>query len=57
MRIGGKNIAEICAMPIEEAEPFMRQLQLSDWERAVGRTCWTRCRPDWHFCGRWGWAT
>ncbi|HVU86753.1 MAG TPA: excinuclease ABC subunit UvrA [Pirellulales bacterium] len=38
VRIGGKNIAEICAMPVDEAEPFVRQLPLSDWERAVGRT-------------------
>jgi excinuclease ABC subunit A len=38
VRVGGKNIAEICAMPVDEAEPFVRQLELSDWERSVGRT-------------------
>ena len=38
VRIGGQNIAEICALPIDEAEQFMRDLPLSDWERTVGRT-------------------
>jgi excinuclease ABC subunit A len=38
VRVGGKNIAEICAMPVDETEPFVRQLDLSDWERSVGRT-------------------
>ncbi len=38
VRVGGKNIAEICALPVDEAEPFVRQLALSEWERAVGRT-------------------
>ncbi len=38
VRVGGKNIAEIAALPIDSAEPFIRNLELSEWERAVGRT-------------------
>ncbi|MGO9111738.1 MAG: excinuclease ABC subunit UvrA [Thermoguttaceae bacterium] len=36
-RIGGRNIAEIAAMQIGEAAEFFRRLQLSDWQRRVGR--------------------
>ncbi|HEY1598015.1 MAG TPA: excinuclease ABC subunit UvrA [Pirellulales bacterium] len=38
VRIGGKNIAEICALPVDQAEPFVRALELSDWEKSVSRT-------------------
>ncbi len=36
-QIGGKNIAEISAMKISVAAEFFKRLQLSDWERKVGR--------------------
>ncbi|HUT11339.1 MAG TPA: excinuclease ABC subunit UvrA [Thermoguttaceae bacterium] len=36
-RIGGKNIAEISAMKVRDAAEFFRRLELSDWERNVGR--------------------
>ena len=36
-RIGGRNIAEICAMQVREAAKFFRGLELSAWERRVGR--------------------
>ncbi len=36
-RIGGKNIAEISGMKIQEALDFVRGLELSVWEREVGR--------------------
>ncbi len=38
VRVAGKNIAEICALPVEQAETFIRELALSDWERSVART-------------------
>jgi excinuclease ABC subunit A len=37
-QIGGKNIAELCAHKIRDAIQFFRELALTDWERAVGRT-------------------
>jgi excinuclease ABC subunit A len=36
-RVGGKNIAELAAMKIEDAASFFRQLELPAWERTVGR--------------------
>lgn len=36
-RIGGRNIAEIAAMQIGAAAEFFRGLELSDWQRRVGR--------------------
>jgi len=36
-RIGGKSIADVCAMQISEAAEFFRGLPLSDWQRQVGR--------------------
>ena len=36
-RIGGRNIAEICAMQVREAARFFRGLELSAWERRVAR--------------------
>jgi len=36
-RVGGKNIAEVTAWKVSEAAAFLRDLQLSDFERAVGR--------------------
>ena len=36
-RIGGRNIAEICAMQVREAAKFFRGLELSAWDRRVGR--------------------
>ncbi len=36
-RVGGKNIAEISAMKVEDAAQFFRNLELSDHQRYVGR--------------------
>lgn len=36
-RIGGQNIAEVSAMKIRDAAEFFRSLELTDWERQVGR--------------------
>ncbi len=36
-RIGGRNIAEISAMKICDAAGFFRNLDLTDWQRDVGR--------------------
>lgn len=37
-RLGTKNLAEVNALKIRDAAQFFRELTLSDWERAVGRT-------------------
>jgi len=37
-RVGGRNIAEVAAMKIDEAAEFFRGLELCDHERRVGRT-------------------
>ncbi len=36
-RVGGRNLAEISAMKISQAAEFFRRLELSDWQRQVGR--------------------
>ena len=36
-QVGGRNIAEVAGMKIEEAAEFFRNLELSEWERQVGR--------------------
>lgn len=36
-RIGGKNIAEVSAMKVCDAARFFRDLELTDWQRQVGR--------------------
>jgi excinuclease ABC subunit A len=36
-RIGGRNMAEICALKVRDAADFFRTLQLPEWERNVGR--------------------
>ena len=36
-RVGGKNIAQVSAMKICDAAEFFRNLQLTDWQRQVGR--------------------
>jgi excinuclease ABC subunit A len=36
-QIGAKNIAQIAAMKVREATKFFEDLQLSDWQRHVGR--------------------
>ncbi len=33
--LGGKNIAEVCRLPINEADEFLRTVQLSDRERQI----------------------
>jgi excinuclease ABC subunit A len=37
VRIGGKNLGEICALKVRDAADFFRNLQLPDWDRQVGR--------------------
>jgi len=36
-KVGGKNIAELAVMKIRDAAEFFRALDLSEWDRAVGR--------------------
>jgi excinuclease ABC subunit A len=36
-RVGGKNIAEICAMKVYDACAFFRGLELAPWDRNVGK--------------------
>jgi len=38
VRLGGLNIAEICALQVREAAVFFRRLELSDWERRTAKT-------------------
>ncbi len=37
VRIGGKNLGEICAMKVSDAAAFFRNLELPAWEHQVGR--------------------
>ena len=37
VRVGGKNLGEICAMKVREAAEFFRNLQLPDWQGQIGR--------------------
>ncbi|MBN1590595.1 MAG: excinuclease ABC subunit UvrA, partial [Pirellulales bacterium] len=37
-RIGGRNMADLCAMKVQDATQFFRDLDLSEHERTVGRT-------------------
>ena len=37
-RVGGRNLAEFCALPIAQAREFCQALPLTDAERAVART-------------------
>jgi excinuclease ABC subunit A len=37
-QVGGRNIAELCAMKVCDALRLLAALPLSDWERQVGRT-------------------
>ena len=37
VRIGGRNLAEISRLKIEDAHRFLAQLPLTDWQRQVGR--------------------
>jgi excinuclease ABC subunit A len=43
-RIGGKNIAEISQLKIEDAREFFRTVSLTDWERTVGRVMLEQAR-------------
>ena len=36
-KIGGRNIAEISAMKVQDAARFFRELQLTEWQQQVGR--------------------
>ena len=36
-QVGGLNIAQVCALKIRDAIDFVRNLQLAEWQRAVGR--------------------
>jgi len=37
VRVGGKNLGEICAMKVRDAAAFFQNLQLPAWEKQVGR--------------------
>lgn len=37
VRLGGRNIAEICAMKVAEALAFLDAMKLTPWQRQVGR--------------------
>jgi len=37
VRVGGRNLAELSAMKISEAARFLDELELTDWQRQVGR--------------------
>jgi len=37
VRIGGRNLGEICAMKVRDAAAMFRDLELSEYERQVGR--------------------
>lgn len=37
-RIGGKNLAEIVSLKVDDAATFYNSLELTPWERGVGRT-------------------
>ena len=37
VRVGGKNLGEICALKVRDAAAFFRDLQLPAWEQQVGR--------------------
>jgi len=36
-KVGGRDIAEICGLKVEDAFAFFRTLELTDWQRDVGR--------------------
>jgi len=36
-KVGGKSIADICQLKIEQSLAFFQSLQLTDWDRTVGR--------------------
>ena len=38
VRVGGRNIAEVCAMKISDTLPLVADLKLEDWQRAIART-------------------
>lgn len=37
-RVGGRNIAEICALSVDQAIAFFRDMKLSEWQQTVART-------------------
>ena len=37
-RWGQEYRRDLCGLPVDEAEPFLREFVLSEWERSVGRT-------------------
>ena len=44
VRIGGKNLAELVAMPVEELIPFFRDLSLDEHDQKVGERILTEIR-------------
>lgn len=44
VRIGGKNLAELVAMPVEELIPFFRDLSLDEHDKKVGERILTEIR-------------
>ena len=46
---GGKNIAEVCALPINEASDYLDHLELSDRERQIGERVLKEIQERLHF--------
>ena len=43
-------------MKVDDAEPFFRDLALSEWERTVGRMMLEQVRARLGYLEPWGWA-
>ncbi|HBO42866.1 MAG TPA: excinuclease ABC subunit A, partial [Planctomycetaceae bacterium] len=48
-RVGGRNIADICAMKVDDAAEFFRQIDLGDHERTIARTILDAVRGRLHY--------
>ncbi|NLE38031.1 MAG: excinuclease ABC subunit A, partial [Pirellulaceae bacterium] len=48
-RVGGRNIAEICAMKVDDAAEFFRRIDLGEHERIVARTILDAVRGRLHY--------
>ena len=43
-RVGGLNIAEICALSVDQAIAFFREVELTEWQKTVARTMLDQAR-------------
>ena len=53
-QIGGRNIAQLCAMKVADAAEFFRNLPLNDWQRQVGRMMFDQVRARLEYLERVG---